>query len=1035
MKPTQMVFWAFLFASLFHGAAPAAINDLAVYYPAKDTQITAAAQRDLAEHILAEVETSSKATFSGYDQSIQTALEAWISSRMNDGKPDVLIIAAAAPSIFYQGQVDGSLAEAWMESGNMLLWTGSEPFSRYVDAYAVLSETTENMMGASNVLDVSTPGMALGEGYQSLSSAAADYGIAHLPEYQAERALRYDQLLIDATSSDWNHMSYWRVAEIFSEDSEARTSDNIVLVNDDGGIFAQFLTVQGEIDGADGLLDSNHYRMRTLVQFLNNWVAPPRNVLFVPDDHPSIQAAIDAAQSGDTVIVKAGTYFENLKMKKGVKVVSDAGEDGNELVDGPGYAGEAFGAESKKALKRALRTIIDGAGLPGGMQAEAMVDFPRGATVAATLDGFTVRNMPDVDHTIPGHAHVLQFRGASGAVINCLVHDNGSSGMGSHAWFFDQQTPMPGRDFRFENIEFDSHPIIVNNIVYRNKGNNLGNNHYAHAIMFNNEVFESISVEGRSAPGIGNQHGAAALIVKNLVYNNAWSGIGAEKGAEQGAFSINRPTRPTIRGNRVFNSGQNPGPGISGAGVSSDNAGGFDPKTGEIVYLAIEDNVVSGSVNAAIGARSTEPELGYVKITGNEASNGGSGGMGAGIELKGAIALEVSRNTVHGNAGAGIDISEGGAAEVVEENIVYENGTSGISVRDESSEAGSVRKNRIQDNLSAGISLEGPVSEVRNNIVIRNGGAGILCGDAPTAIVNNLLAQNEKAGVEDPSGLASIVNNIFYFNLNAGVRGESSDYSHNDLYGNNETRCESEKPWCQRPQYAGNDGGAGDVYADPLFMNPESQDFTLEQTSPCINQGDPDILDNDGTRSDIGPFGGPDPMSIPDDAQTQLDPKNENQPPKANAGADQSVNEGELVRLDGTGSWDVDGSISSYQWIQLSGPATALSDFTMASPSFTAPTAEEATVFEFELTVIDDGDLSDSDRVAVTMEPGGTEPPGEVYPEPDIQEEQTLAPDAEAEIEGELEAANEREEYEKKPTIETSSSPASGGCFISSITR
>jgi hypothetical protein len=42
--------------------------------------------------------------------------------------------------------------------------------------------------------------------------------------------------------------------------------------------------------------------------------------------------------------------------------------------------------------------------------------------------------------------------------------------------------------------------------------------------------------------------------------------------------------------------------------------------------------------------------------------------------------------------------------------------------------------------------------------------------------------------------------------------------------------------------------------------------------------------------------------------------------PTANAGADQSVTEGDTVELDGSGSSDADGTIVSYQWQQLTGP-------------------------------------------------------------------------------------------------------------------
>ena len=45
-----------------------------------------------------------------------------------------------------------------------------------------------------------------------------------------------------------------------------------------------------------------------------------------------------------------------------------------------------------------------------------------------------------------------------------------------------------------------------------------------------------------------------------------------------------------------------------------------------------------------------------------------------------------------------------------------------------------------------------------------------------------------------------------------------------------------------------------------------------------------------------------------------------NQPPVANAGPDQTVNSGDNVTLDGSGSTDSDGKIVSYSWKQISGP-------------------------------------------------------------------------------------------------------------------
>ena len=50
--------------------------------------------------------------------------------------------------------------------------------------------------------------------------------------------------------------------------------------------------------------------------------------------------------------------------------------------------------------------------------------------------------------------------------------------------------------------------------------------------------------------------------------------------------------------------------------------------------------------------------------------------------------------------------------------------------------------------------------------------------------------------------------------------------------------------------------GTGCITADPLFVA-VSTDFHLASGSPCINAGDPAILDVDNSRSDMGCYGGP----------------------------------------------------------------------------------------------------------------------------------------------------------------------------------
>ena len=79
--------------------------------------------------------------------------------------------------------------------------------------------------------------------------------------------------------------------------------------------------------------------------------------------------------------------------------------------------------------------------------------------------------------------------------------------------------------------------------------------------------------------------------------------------------------------------------------------------------------------------------------------------------------------------------------------------------------------------------------------------------------------------------------------------------------------------------------------------------------------------------------------------------------PTANAGADQTVDEQTAVTLIGSGT-DIDGTIASYNWTQVSGTPVTLTGANTATASFTAPASMTGEVMSFQLTVTDDKGLS-----------------------------------------------------------------------------
>src|SRR5690348_9632238 len=119
--------------------------------------------------------------------------------------------------------------------------------------------------------------------------------------------------------------------------------------------------------------------------------ASAANVLEVPVAFPTIQAAIDAANNGDTVLVDPGTYFENIDFKGKLITVQSA--------QGPSV------------------TTVDGGNLA------PVVNFSHAETSAAVLQGFTIQhgNGTSTYQYVGGGVHI---NAASPTVIGNVISSN-----------------------------------------------------------------------------------------------------------------------------------------------------------------------------------------------------------------------------------------------------------------------------------------------------------------------------------------------------------------------------------------------------------------------------------------------------------------------------------------------------------------------------------------------------------------------------------------------------------------------------------
>ncbi|MBE9581597.1 MAG: hypothetical protein IMF18_08265, partial [Proteobacteria bacterium] len=119
-----------------------------------------------------------------------------------------------------------------------------------------------------------------------------------------------------------------------------------------------------------------------------------------------------------------------------------------------------------------------------------------------------------------------------------------------------------------------------------------------------------------------------------------------------------------------------------------------------------------------------------------------------------------------------------------------------------------------------------------------------------------------------------------------------------------------------------------------------------------------------------------------------------NNAPTASAGPDRTVDEGTLVTLNGSNSLDPDYTVLSYNWTQKAGTEIFLSDPASVQPTFVAPSVSvtgEALIFE--LTVEDDGGLSDSDTVIINVSNINQAPTASAGPDQTVKERNTVTLD------------------------------------------
>jgi hypothetical protein len=163
---------------------------------------------------------------------------------------------------------------------------------------------------------------------------------------------------------------------------------------------------------------------------------------------------------------------------------------------------------------------------------------------------------------------------------------------------------------------------------------------------------------------------------------------------------------------------------------------------------------------------------------------------------------------------------------------------------------------------------------IRNNILIvvdnksgiGGGGISSISIAGFTQIYNNLIiatGTRRMSGIGAPNG-AKVINNVVVNASSYGIfTGTNCILKNNVITGSSYgydlgqgSVMTYNNVWNCQTNYSGPIPDSTNMSVGPMFTN-DSTDFHLQMFSPLIDKGDPTILDKDGTRSDIGLYGGP----------------------------------------------------------------------------------------------------------------------------------------------------------------------------------
>ncbi len=247
-----------LYAIALVWSTTATANDIAFYVgaPNVDGWYTVVAQTADVETIIALTSHQFK-DIQQFNDEQSDAFAAWVEANMDDGEMDIIWLNGCMPSVLYPFpnlQPNGSLAEEWLNHGNMIINVGD--WFGYVSYEGGSRQTENGSAGAANILNLAA-GIILSADGTTLP--VTDAGRQYLPSLN-DPAPTSRPIGLAAV------VAPWEVAAVFAQNAAGTQADPVVIHNTETGGYVAFIN-QG---GTGSWIDD---RGLTCAEFINNWVA------------------------------------------------------------------------------------------------------------------------------------------------------------------------------------------------------------------------------------------------------------------------------------------------------------------------------------------------------------------------------------------------------------------------------------------------------------------------------------------------------------------------------------------------------------------------------------------------------------------------------------------------------------------------------------------------------------------------------------------------------------------------------------------